>query len=63
MQLTKEFLLAEIARLSAGRDEAASFVTATQGAIDGYTALVERIDAPELSEVVPAEVNNVNSTD
>lgn len=47
MEITKEFLLAEIQRLEAERNQASSFVTASQGAIDAYTALVERLDAKE----------------
>lgn len=47
MEITKDFLMSEIKRLSAERDQAAAFVTASQGAIDAYQALVERLDAPE----------------
>ena len=47
MEITKEFLLAEIKRLENERNQAASFVTASQGAIDAYTALVERLDVKE----------------
>ncbi len=50
MELTKEFLLSEITRLEAERNQAANFITAAQGAIDGYKALVERLDAPEPTE-------------
>jgi hypothetical protein len=44
MEITKEFLLSEIKRLENERNQASSFVTASQGAIDAYTALIERID-------------------
>lgn len=44
MEITKDFLLSEIRRLEAERDQASSFITAAQGAIDAYKALVERID-------------------
>jgi uncharacterized small protein (DUF1192 family) len=47
MEITKEFLLSEIKRLEAERNQASSFITASQGAIDAYTALVERLDAKE----------------
>jgi hypothetical protein len=47
MEITKEFLLSEIKRLENERNQASSFVTASQGAIDAYTALVERLDAKE----------------
>jgi hypothetical protein len=47
MEITKEFLLSEIKRLEAERNQASSFVTASQGAIDAYTALVERLDSKE----------------
>jgi len=47
MEITKEFLLSEIKRLEAERNQASSFVTASQGAIDAYTALVERLDVKE----------------
>jgi len=47
MEITKEFLLSEIKRLESERNQASSFVTASQGAIDAYTALVERLDVKE----------------
>ncbi len=47
MEITREFLLMEIRRLEADRNQAQAFVNQSQGAIDGYKALVERIDAPE----------------
>ena len=47
MEITKEFLLSEIKRLEAERNQASSFITASQGAIDAYTALVERLDVKE----------------
>jgi hypothetical protein len=47
MEITKEFLLFEIKRLENERNQASSFVTASQGAIDAYTALVERLDTEE----------------
>lgn len=50
MQITREFLVSEVARLEADREQAKSFVTAVQGAIDGYKALVERLDAPKAPE-------------
>jgi len=48
MEITKEFLLSEIKRLESERNQASSFVTASQGAIDAYTALVERLDTKEV---------------
>ncbi len=47
MEITKDFLLSEIKRLENERNQASSFVTASQGAIDAYTALVERLDSKE----------------
>ena len=47
MEITREFLLSEIKRLEAERNQASSFITASQGAIDAYTALVERLDTEE----------------
>ena len=47
MEITKEFLLSEIKRLENERNQAANFITASQGAIDAYTALVERLDAED----------------
>jgi len=47
MEITKDFLLSEIKRLEAERNQASSFVTASQGAIDAYIALVERLDAKD----------------
>ena len=47
MEITKEFLLFEIKRLEKERDQASSFITASQGAIDAYTALIERLDTEE----------------
>jgi len=47
MEITKDFLLSEIKRLENERNQASSFVTASQGAIDAYTALVERLDVKE----------------
>jgi hypothetical protein len=47
MEITKEFLLFEIKRLEAERNQASNFITASQGAIDAYTALVERLDTEE----------------
>ena len=47
MEITREFLLSEIKRLEAERNQASSFITASQGAIDAYTALVERLDTKD----------------
>lgn len=44
MEITRDFLLSEIKRLEGERNQASSFITAAQGAIDAYTALVERLD-------------------
>ena len=48
MEITKDFLLSEIKRLENERNQAANFITASQGAIDAYTALVERLDTEEV---------------
>lgn len=55
MEITKDFLLTEIKRLEAERNQASSFVTAAQGAIDGYKALVERLDTPEPAEEIKGD--------
>lgn len=57
MEITKDFLLSEIKRLEAERNQAASFITAAQGAIDGYKALVERLDTqePEVTEEIKGD--------
>jgi hypothetical protein len=47
MEITKDFLLFEIKRLENERNQASSFITASQGAIDGYKALIERLDTEE----------------
>jgi len=53
MEVTRDFLVNEITRMEGDRDKASSFVTAISGAIDGYRALVERLDAP--FELVPEQ--------
>ncbi len=47
MVITHAFLIAEIRRMEAEREQASRFVTAIQGAIDGYKVLAERTLAPE----------------
>jgi hypothetical protein len=44
MEITKDFLLSEIKRLEGERNQASSFITAAQGAIDAYKVLIERLD-------------------
>jgi len=47
MQITKEFLLAEIEKMQAQRDHAHDVAVASQAAIDTMHALLARLDLPE----------------
>jgi hypothetical protein len=47
MQITKEFLLAEIKKMQAQRDHAHDVAVASQAAIDTMNALLARLDLPE----------------
>jgi hypothetical protein len=69
MQITKEFLLAEITKMTAQRNHAHDVAVAAQAAIDTMQALVARLNLPEqdsglkfsdlgLPDPVPVESNN-----
>lgn len=47
MEITKEYLLAEIAKMEQQRDHAHDVAVASQAAIDVMRALVVRIDLPQ----------------
>jgi hypothetical protein len=47
MQITKEFLEAEIADLRAEARKAEAFLHKAQGTIEAYQMLINRLDAPE----------------
>ena len=47
MQITKEFLLAEIKKMEQQRDHAHDVAVASQASIDTMQALLARLDLPE----------------
>ena len=47
MEITKDYLLAELARMEKQRDHAHEVAIACQAAMDTLQALVQRLDAPE----------------
>jgi hypothetical protein len=47
MQITKEFLAAEIADLHAEIGKAQAFLLKAQGTIEAYQMLINRLEAPE----------------
>ena len=47
MQITKEFLQAEIKKMEQQRSHAHDVAVASQAAIDTMTALIDRLDLPE----------------
>jgi len=47
MQITKEFLAAEIADLQAEAGKAQAFLLKAQGTIEAYQMLINRLDAQE----------------
>jgi hypothetical protein len=47
MQITKEFLLAEIADLKQEAGRAEAFLLKAQGTIEAYQMLINRLDTPE----------------
>ena len=47
MQITKEFLLAEIADLQKEAGTAQTFLVQSQATINAYQMLINRLDAPE----------------
>ena len=70
MQITKEFLLAEIGKMQAQRDHAHDVAVASQAAVDTMKALLARLDLPEeglkfsdlgLSDPVPVESLNADN--
>jgi len=51
MQITKEFLEAEMSDLEREIEKAKTFITQAQGALNAYTVLLNRLDAPEETEI------------
>ena len=51
MQITKEFLVAEIASLESELNKANAFVIQAQGTIAAYRMLINRLDTPDPQEV------------
>ena len=51
MQITKEFLVAEIASLESELNKANAFAIQAQGTIAAYRMLINRLDAPDPQEV------------
>ena len=47
MQITKDFLVAEIGSLGQEIQKAQAFVIKAQGTIEAYQMLINRLDAPE----------------
>ena len=47
MQITKEFLVAEIADLKAEAEKAQAFLLKAQGTIEAYQMLINRLETPE----------------
>lgn len=50
MQISKEFLEAEIRDLETEMQKAQTFIIKAQGTIEAYQMLVRRLDAPEEQE-------------
>ena len=65
MEITKDYLLAELARMEKQRTHAHEVAIACQAAVDTLQALVQRLDAPEpeiptlgLPDPIPIEEAN-----
>lgn len=52
MEITREFLQAEIAKWERQRNHAHEVAVASQAAVDTLTALITRMDTPEESAVL-----------
>jgi hypothetical protein len=50
MQITKEFLVAEIESLESEANKAQTFLIQAQATITAYKMLVDKLDQPELTE-------------
>ena len=50
MQITKEFLVAEIQSLESETNKAQVFLIQAQATITAYKMLVDKLDQPELTE-------------
>jgi hypothetical protein len=57
MQITKEFLQAEILELEREAQKAQTFLLQAQGTINAYKMLVNRLDTPE-----PEQTDGANPT-
>lgn len=51
MQITKEFLQAEIADLEQEINKAQTFLIKAQGTVEAYRMLINRLDAPENEDI------------
>ena len=58
MQVTKEFLVAEIKDLGLEIQKAQAFMLKAQGTIEAYQMLINRLDQPE-----PEQENGTNTTE
>lgn len=59
MQITKEFLQAEVTKMVEQRNRAHDLAVASQAAIDVLSALITRLDMPELTESKEPENGSV----
>jgi hypothetical protein len=50
MQITKEFLVAEIESLESEANKAQTFLIQAQATISAYRMLINRLEAPELTK-------------
>lgn len=57
MEISKDFLQAEIAKFERQRNHAHDVAVASQAAIDVLTALVQRLELPEEQAVTFADLN------
>ena len=53
MQITREFLVAEIADLKSESEKARTFLVQADATISAYEMLLRRLDAPEPVEEIP----------
>jgi len=60
MEITKEFLVDEIASLESEMNKAQTFIIQAQATITAYTMLLNRLEAPEPEEV-EQEIKDVDA--
>ena len=58
MQITKEFLVAEITDLEQEIQRANAFIIKAQGTVEAYKMLINRLETPE-----PEQENGTNTTE